>query len=238
MNTAPLKEIKNIAVDWLRSPVMPCDTNISLPGMVQHPFFDFVFVCDEKGPFDMQKEPERFETVLKMRERKINQQKTVCGILSLMRKAYRIYFLKEIYELELADEKTCGNALGEIWAMLENNDSMDEETKDYMLTWLLNADKNIIMNKDDLRVYNNLSDQITVYRGIQPNESVNGFSWSLCRETADWFAQRFEPKGNVYSITVDKKDVIAYINTRDEKEIVVDYTKIKDPILVINHENE
>ena len=232
--TPNLKEIKNIAVDWLRSPAVPCDADVSLPGMIQHPFFDFVFLCDEKGPFDMRKEPERLETVLKARERKINQQKTVCGILALMRKAYRIYFLKEIYELEIADEKTCGNALGEIWAMLENNDSTDEETKSLMLTWLLNADKNVIMNKDDLLVYNSLPDKITIYRGIQPNESAKGFSWSLSVDTAAWFAQRFEPKGGVYSLTVNKKHVIAYINTRNEKEIIVDYTKIKEPKRVSN----
>lgn len=225
-----LKEIKELAIEWLKSPIEIYDMNIL--GTVQHPFFDFIYTCDENGVFDIQAEPERFAQVIKAREKFINRQRTLYGILCLMRKSYRIYFLKELYELEIADEKICGNALGEIWSMLENNNSTDEDTKNIMLKWLLNADKDVIMDKSDLHVYDNLSERITVYRGIQPNENIKGFSWSLSQEIAEWFAQRYGHDGNVYSLIVDKKHVIAYINNRNEKEIIVDYTKINDPVLI------
>ena len=52
-------------------------------------------------------------------------------------------------------------------------------------------------------------------------------------EKAKWFMHRFETKetkGYLLCATIDKKNVLAYFNTRNEDELVVDVFRIKNLI--------
>ncbi len=58
-------------------------------------------------------------------------------------------------------------------------------------------------------------------------------SWTLDRNKAVWFAQRYSvltelgaPK--LAEATVRKRDILAYFNGRKEKEVVVDSSKLID----------
>tara|TARA_R100000306_G_C4334326_1_gene121919 strand:- start:429 stop:821 length:393 start_codon:yes stop_codon:yes gene_type:complete len=65
-----------------------------------------------------------------------------------------------------------------------------------------------------------------IYRGGTPN----GFSWSLDKKIATWFATRFKPVGiedDVHELTVTKDDVLWYNNERNEQEVVLLVADIK-----------
>ena len=47
-------------------------------------------------------------------------------------------------------------------------------------------------------------------------------SWTLDRETAEWFAHRFGEEGTVYEAQIPKKYILAFFNGRNESEVVVD----------------
>jgi len=68
---------------------------------------------------------------------------------------------------------------------------------------------------------------VTVYRGVCHEEALDGFSWTLAKDTAEWFARRAvwrshdeESQPMVATGTISKKDVIALMTGRGELEIV------------------
>lgn len=53
-------------------------------------------------------------------------------------------------------------------------------------------------------------------------KNIKALSWTLDRETAEWFAHRFGEEGTVYEAQIPKKYILAFFNGRNESEVVVD----------------
>jgi hypothetical protein len=86
------------------------------------------------------------------------------------------------------------------------------------------------MNEDELRFLKNMPDKITIYRGMTKDEQVSknfGVSWSLEKNTADFFAYKYNRNFHtattekvVHKLVINKSEVIAFLNSRDEFEII------------------
>jgi hypothetical protein len=75
------------------------------------------------------------------------------------------------------------------------------------------------IGKDVFQTLSALPDEFTVYRGGSPD----GFSWTLKKETAEWFSRRFRSEDDhlpVWEITIPKSKAIAYFTDRSEEEIL------------------
>ncbi|WP_305817284.1 hypothetical protein [Photobacterium leiognathi] len=76
-------------------------------------------------------------------------------------------------------------------------------------------------NQADIDIYNSLLETFTVYRGGH----VAGFSWSLSKDKAAWFATRSSEFGNnrfeIHSLEVKKSEVCWFTNARNELEVIV-----------------
>ena len=95
------------------------------------------------------------------------------------------------------------------------------------ISWFKESDKNFLMNKKELQIYNNLPETITIYRGVGDSNFKNGISWTLDKDKAIWFSNRFNYEDrHVYKATIHKEDILAYIDERNEKEIIIDTNKI------------
>jgi hypothetical protein len=46
-------------------------------------------------------------------------------------------------------------------------------------------------------------------------------SWTLDKNQAKWFANRFEKDGVVLEKRISKKNIVAYFNGRNEEEVIV-----------------
>jgi len=70
---------------------------------------------------------------------------------------------------------------------------------------------------------------ITIYRGVGNKSTPVGkaYSWTTSINTATSFASRFSESGDIYAGEIHIKDVIAYIDSRDEKEILTLPGKVK-----------
>lgn len=87
-----------------------------------------------------------------------------------------------------------------------------------------------VIHPEERETFDALPETLTVYRGFQRVEDVEdgeggeeyGWSWSLSKEQAEWFARRW-PGGipTVATLTVPKNAVLAYFNDRNEEEIVL-----------------
>ena len=91
-------------------------------------------------------------------------------------------------------------------------------------------------DEEEYEVYKSLPDKFTVYRGVAIGRNPNGLSWTKSKSKAEWFSHRFDKNNNigyVQSAIADKQNVLAYFNSRDEDEIVVD-PKTFDNINIIS----
>tara|TARA_B100002019_G_C21255291_1_gene593450 strand:+ start:1410 stop:1847 length:438 start_codon:yes stop_codon:yes gene_type:complete len=78
----------------------------------------------------------------------------------------------------------------------------------------------LLMDYDELNYFNNLPKKIVIYRG---GVSKRGISWTLNKDIAEWFANRFRAinkGGQLFEKKVYKNDCIAYFNDREEEEII------------------
>ena len=88
------------------------------------------------------------------------------------------------------------------------------------------------------------SGELNIYRGYvdgldsedseyieEDRDRESGISWTLDYNKAEWFARRFLSGGTGHGVVAEAickpKDVIAYFESRGEKEIVVDPSKIR-----------
>lgn len=89
---------------------------------------------------------------------------------------------------------------------------------------------NSLMTQKDLIFFENLPEEIIVYRGMSEQELMSGrfgISWTLKKEVADFFAntylRNFDTKSLikvVHKMNINKNDVIAFINESNEFEIL------------------
>jgi hypothetical protein len=82
----------------------------------------------------------------------------------------------------------------------------------------------LLMDYEELNVFKNLPEKITIYRG---SYSRWGISWTLNKDIAEWFATRFKAVNKIETVNtqVFKQEVyrdncIAYFNDREEEEII------------------
>lgn len=91
---------------------------------------------------------------------------------------------------------------------------------------LHHPDVHLMMDPDERAVFDSLPDTVTVHRGCGDDSGagVEGLSWTLSREKAEWFARRFttdDSPGRVLTRTVPKSVIAAYLARRGEDEIII-----------------
>lgn len=79
----------------------------------------------------------------------------------------------------------------------------------------------LAMEPEEQAVLDALPEAVTIYRGCT-KEGENGYSWTLDKTKAEWFAKRFSRSGaQLLEAQVSKDSIVAYLGRRGESEIVV-----------------
>lgn len=117
----------------------------------------------------------------------------------------------------------------QVWTDSEN---VHETWDDWLLVWRGDferqrlCDRRMATNAQDTKALAKMPEALKVWHGEEHPERI-GMSWTLSRETAAWFARRFGKKGGkLYEGTVKRSDVIAYMTSRGEEEILVEPTMV------------
>lgn len=90
------------------------------------------------------------------------------------------------------------------------------------------ANPRFIMNADDLAVFDALPERLRIYRGCSVEEhaaGVYGLSWTDSRAVAEFFAWRFDAADRgrvVVSCEIPGREALAFLNVRNEREIIAD----------------
>ncbi len=128
---------------------------------------------------------------------------------------YKLNPLIGIFNKADVDDKIKAELLTYNWVLIENPSvNMQYWTK---LFRYFADKKELLMLEEEFEFFNNLPENITIYRGA---DSIEGISWTLSKEKAEWFAKRFNKNGKVFEKTVKKTDCLCYLNDRKEEEII------------------
>ena len=152
----------------------------------------------------------------------------VSKLFAMTNEPYRLTMLK--YTKEYMDIETFSNCLEYAWVSSENPNGDVNCHLPEIIRWFKTANKKYLMDEEDYKVWANLPETITVYRGVAIGRKANGLSWTPDYKKAEWFAHRYDTekkKGYVKKATIPKEYTLAYFNTRNEDEIVVDISKIR-----------
>lgn len=158
---------------------------------------------------------------------RVNKADTLSQCLCAINKGNRFDYLNWLHKGDLITAQECANAVYSIWTMQENFYRCGM-SKEKLIKMMKIAEKSPLFQSD----IDDLSDEdtITIYRGVKVN-NYRGLSWTVDKSVAEWFARRFRHNGDkcyVFIGTINKKDILALFSSRNEKEVVCDYRKIKN----------
>lgn len=110
-----------------------------------------------------------------------------------------------------------------IWTDSENIEQCIDDW-DCMFSGWEPGEPPFMLEKGDMEAFEALPDPITVYRGDCPD---GGWSWTLDRRVAEFFAQRF---GNYDLLegTAPKSHVFGYLKSRREEEVLIRREHVHD----------
>jgi hypothetical protein len=138
--------------------------------------------------------------------------------LFLIEKPFRVTSFSELVKQNKIKRlsKKYWKILSFLWTdsenIFQNKELWDDLLKD-------KTNSHFFMSKNDLNFFNSLENEFMVYRGYTHWE--NGYSYSLDKDRAVFFANRFGQNGKVKEMLVKKEDVFAYTNSREENEIII-----------------
>jgi hypothetical protein len=142
--------------------------------------------------------------------------KDISSYLWLHERAYRVEAI--LYALEdwwKPSKKDYWEVIANVWTDTEN--VYENHLAWEQLLFLEFSDSHLMMDEEDAKFFNELPNTITIYRGGVDDK---GYSWTLDKEKAEWFASRFNFDYEVFEKTINKSDAIAYLSDRNESEII------------------
>lgn len=138
--------------------------------------------------------------------------------LFLIEKPFRILFFSELVKQNKIKRlsKKYWKILSSLWTGSENIFQHKELWAELLKD---KTNSHYFMSKKDLEFYNSLENEFIAYRGYTYWE--NGYSYTIDKNIAVWFAERFGQNGLIKERLVKKEDVFAFTNSRKEKEIII-----------------
>lgn len=178
---------------------------------------------DKNEPFYIFQDIEMYRLWQEQFAEDIRQRKSAYSIACLIRTCYKPIFFESIKEY--LSEKDFAEILVDYWSA----SGIADAPKENFLLWFKEANKAYLMNKREQKKFDKLPERVTIYRGVNNPDYKYGFSWTIDKRIANWFANRYEDKESyVYECIVDKKDILCYLDIRNEKEVIIDPEILKN----------
>lgn len=197
--------------------------------VVQHPIFESGLMVVQDGKdfksVNILEDLNSLNNIQTQYEKRIRNTDSLNTIFYMIRKSYRLTFLK--FTKQYLSRKDFSRLLSSAWINSENPNSDINVSLKTLISWYKYADKITLMNEKEYNFYLSLPDSFMIYRGISKSGKTKGLSQTIDLEKAKWFANRFNRNGCVKTAIVNKKNVLAYFNSRDENEVVIDFYKLE-----------
>ena len=202
--------------------------------IIHHPFLEPFGVTYDKNfkvlhYMDGEEELERARAIIR---EKIEAVDDVFKIFMLINKPYSLSLFQRINEY--LSEEDFATYLRIAYQREEFPNRNPDIGIDEMLEWFDMADETILMEEDELKVYDEiLSEEITIYRGVgAKGGKIRAISWTDDINVAKRFQKRYSD-GILYKAKIKKEDVYGYWGSKetesgDEQEVLCNPYKIYD----------
>lgn len=219
-----LRRLKGLAQTFLMLDIQP--TKMS-PIAVSHPYTDsgFVGLRGEDGSMgigNLMDDPnalQKWQTALRQQ---IREAKSPVDLFMLITKPYKLGFFK--HAAPLLSEQDAALFLSQSWIISEAPNLDPNWSKRELVSLFRAIDPQKLMNDEEYTLFQGLDNVVTIYRGVTSYNAKNikAMSWTLNRDTAEWFAHRFGEDGTVYEAQIEKKHIYAIFTGRNESEVIID----------------
>lgn len=225
------------------------EIKVEYPGVYKHPFlFSPVVRLPESGDIlssipdnipvgspdggnskymFLQENPEAHKIGREIMRARLRNCKSPFEIFFMMDKPYRLYFFSMVKN-GLSPEDY-GEVLRFSWIGSDYTSYTRAYTKKELTAIFAAAVPEHLMEEDELEVFRNLPDELTIYRGVtkKRKHNVRVFSWTLNLEWAKKFASNHcTTDGKIFQANINKEHIFAYF--KPEEEIVVNPYKLKN----------
>lgn len=225
-----LTKLKALARTFLMLDIQP--TKMS-PMVVKHPFTDsgIVGIWDGDGNLvaaNLLDDPGALNAWRAQWGRQIDEARTAFELLIMITKSYQLGFLK--CAAPLLSEQDAALFLSQAWISTEAPNDDPNLSKRELLSLFRAIDPQKLMDEEEYGLFHSLEDVVTVYRGVTGYNAKNikTLSWTLDRDTAEWFAHRYGENGTVYEAQIGKEHIHAVFLGRNEAEVIVDPKNLMD----------
>ena len=228
-NETDLESVKNVAKSLLRVPIL--ETEYS-PMIVSHPFTKCGIVTllngEEFCQLDITKSSDALKNWQAQMERQIDESHNAHFVYYLLNDSYRLMFLNDVAKFLSTEEFS--DLLGDAWVTSEYANLDANVSKQQLLKLFKSADKSKLMSEDELETFEDLDDEIVVYRGVGSlnKNNIKALSWTTSFGKAKWFSERYGKGGKIYTATINKENVLAYFDRKNEDEVIVDFTALQN----------
>lgn len=228
MKTSNLESVKSMAINFLYQDIEETDYS---PMLIIHPIFEngITAIKDNEGLklVNILESEDNLRTAQGQIKQRILSATDIWEVYIIIRKSYRMTFLRYIKPFLSVEDMS--KLLAHAWTTSENPNGDINVSLNMAIKWFEAADKTLLMDDDEYKVYQSLPDTLTIYRGVAVGRNPKGLSWTQNLKTANWFANRYNTerkKGYIQTATINRERVLAYFNSRDEDELVVDTRKL------------
>lgn len=202
------------------------------PLVVKHPFTDSGISAVRKADgnlaiVDLINKPDALSAWREQVGSQIDEADSVFQIYIMVTKSYSLGFLK--YAAPFLSEKDFASILTDAWIRTESPNNDPNLSKRDLLSMFKSATPSLLMDEEEHQIFMELDDIVTVYRGVTSVnvKNIKALSWTLDRNTAEWFAHRFGENGSVYEAQIQKQYIYAFFGGRNESEVIVDPKHLK-----------
>ena len=197
------------------------------PMIVSHPFTNsgITALRNKDGSLSMVDLVNNADDCTKWRStvgKQIDSAENAHEVFALLNPPYYLTFIK--FTAAALSEQNLGKLLSIAWTQEECPNQDCNISKRELLALFRSVSPEYLMDEEERQVYESMEDPVTVYRGVTPynQKNVKALSWTLDRQTAEWFAHRFGEEGTVYEAQIKKEHIHAYFSGRNESEVIVD----------------
>jgi hypothetical protein len=134
----------------------------------------------------------------------------------LHERPYRLQAFIQIAD-KLSDTKYW-TLLSSIWIDTENQWQNHEIWKTLLSS--KRSSRHYLSGEEGDNLLRSLPEEVTIYRGCQPGLNENGLSWTLDKNKAKFFANRFGEEGIILEKKIFKTKIIAVLLGRGESEVI------------------
>jgi len=175
--------------------------------------------------FDTDAEALRLNRLLESKQRAVAEAMAAnkwSTYIFLHERPWRVHAFLEIQDNMV--DKQYWSLLREVWIDSENIYSNRIDWWELLTS--SRRDRKLFMNPAERSAWKKLPDELEIYRGTTEEERDShylGFSWTLDKGRAAWFATRFARQGGPVLATayVNKADCIGLLLSRNEDEVVI-----------------